>query len=101
LTILYTYRLIKAQNGEVILLKKKMEDEASYEFSNLEKEVLQGQGISYDFRTEVGFVSDRIEDHIRKNTISFLVMNKGMSSGSKEIFDDLVKDMNVPLVIVP
>jgi nucleotide-binding universal stress UspA family protein len=100
LSILYTYRLIK-QDGEVIDLKRKIEEEASKNFGVLEKELLAGTGIAYNFKTEVGFVDDRIEDHTRKNKISFLVMGKGMSLRNKETFDDLVEHLQVPLVIVP
>jgi nucleotide-binding universal stress UspA family protein len=100
LSILYTYRLIK-QDGEVIDLKRKIEEEASKNFGVLEKELLAGTGITYNFKTEVGFVDDRIEDHARKNKISFLVMGKGMSLRNKETFDDLVEHLQVPLVIVP
>lgn len=100
LTVLYTYRLIK-QYGEVLFIKKKMEEEGLRKFKALEKEFLEGAGISYDFKIEVGFVDDRIEEHTRKNKISFLVMGKNMSIRNKESFDELVENLQAPLVIVP
>jgi hypothetical protein len=100
LTVLYTYRLFK-QNGEAIPLKKQMEEEAVKNFALLEKEILAGKGVGYDFKMEVGFIDDRIEEHARKNKLSFLVMDKGMSLRNKESFDDLVKQLEIPLVIVP
>ena len=100
LTILYTYRLFK-QNGEAVAMKKKMEEEATRNFKQLEKEMLQGTGIIYNFKTEVGFVSDRVEDHAKKNSISFLVMGKNMTTGNKETFEELVGHIKIPLVIVP
>lgn len=100
LTILYTYRLLK-QNGEVLFIKKKMEDEGLRSFKALEKELLEGTGISYDFKTEVGFIDDRIEEHTKKNKLSFLVMGKSMSIRNKESFDELVENLQTPLVIVP
>jgi hypothetical protein len=100
LTLLYTYRLFK-QNGEAIPLKKQMEEEATKNFVLLEKELLVGKGIPYDFQIEVGFIDDRIEEHAKKNKLSFLVMDKGMSLRNKEVFDDLVKQLQIPLVIVP
>jgi nucleotide-binding universal stress UspA family protein len=101
LTVLYTFRLMRSQNEEVLLMKKKMEEDATKNFSAWEKELLIGKELSYDFKTEVGFITDRIEDHARKNPIGFLVMGKNSSTGSKESFDELVGHIDVPLVIVP
>ncbi len=99
LTILYTYRLFK-QDGEAIPLKRKMEAEASKSFVELEKELLAGSGIEYDFKTEVGFVDDRVAEYLKHNKLSFLVMGK-LGARNKETFDDLLKHLQVPLVIVP
>jgi shikimate 5-dehydrogenase len=99
LTVLYTYRLYK-QDGEIFGIKKKLEEEASKNFEAIEKELLAGTGITYDFKTEVGFVDDRIEDHARKNKVSFLVMGKSMSIRNKD-FDALVDQLKIPLVLVP
>ncbi len=100
LTILFTYRLFK-QYGEVIAMKRKIEEDAWHNFNLLEKELLAGRAISYDFKTEVGFVTDRVEEHNKKNSIGFLVMGKSMTTLNKETFDDLVAHLHIPLVIVP
>jgi nucleotide-binding universal stress UspA family protein len=101
LTILYTYRLLQYRNGEALELKRKMEDDAGQKFLLLEKELLIGKGISYDFKTEIGFVTDRIEDHARKNTLSFLVMNKNSNQEGKETIEDLMEHIHVPVLLVP
>ncbi|HEU5290467.1 MAG TPA: universal stress protein [Cyclobacteriaceae bacterium] len=101
LTILHTYRLIK-QNGEgAIPQKKKIEEDAMKNLTQLEKELLSNSGVEYDFKIEVGFVDDRIAEHVKSNQISFLVIDKGMGLRNKESFDDLVRDLQIPLVIVP
>jgi len=100
LTILFVYRLFK-QHGEAVAVRKQTEEAAFKNFAALEKEVLKGKGISYDFNIEVGFIDDRIEDTIKKNQIGFLVMDKGMTLRNKESFDDLYKELMIPLVIVP
>jgi nucleotide-binding universal stress UspA family protein len=99
LTILYTYRLIK-QNNETPQ-KKKIEEDANRNLAVLEKEILSDSGVEYDFKIEVGFVDDRIEAHVKTNQINFLVMGKGMSLRNKETFDDLVLQLQIPLVIIP
>lgn len=100
LTILYTYRILK-QNGEATVQKKQSEEIAFRNFASLEKEVLAGEGLNYDFKTEIGFINNRAEDHIKKNNISLLVIDRGLSVRNKEPFDDLIGKLKIPYVIVP
>jgi len=101
LTVLYTYRLLRPYNGEVVEMKKKIEDEAFKNFSALERELLIGQGVSYDFKTEIGFVADRAKDHFKKNGVDLLVIGKKMNTINKQSFDELIADLQMPLVIIP
>lgn len=101
LTILYIYRLLRPYHGDVVDMKRKIEDEALKNFSELEKELLLNQGVSYDFKTEVGFVADRAKDHVKKNGVDLLVVGQKMNSSNKQSFDELVADLQMPLVIVP
>jgi hypothetical protein len=89
------------QKEEVVQIRKKLENDAIKIFSAWEKELLKGSGVSYDFKTEVGFVSDRIEEHTKHNPVSFLVIGKNSNTNNKESFDELVKHIDIPLVIVP
>jgi nucleotide-binding universal stress UspA family protein len=100
ITVLYTYRLFK-RDGEIINSKRIIEEEALLNFGKLERELLAGAGVDYDFKSEVGFVTDRVEEHAKKRDVSFLVMGRGMQSLNKEGFDELVSHLRVPLVIVP
>lgn len=100
LTVIYIYRLL-ASNGEAILAKRKIEEEAAANFSKFEKELLLNQGVSYDFKTEIGFVADRAKDHVKKSGADLLVVGKKMSSTNKQSFDELVAELQMPLVIVP
>ena len=101
ITVLYAYRLLYSQNDEAVELRKKMEEKARELFAVLEKEVLAGSGISYDFKMEVGFVSNRVREYAKKNDVSFLVMGKKMNGSKNESFDELAENIHVPLVIVP
>lgn len=100
LIVLYTYRLIK-QGMEPTVNKRRMEEEASQNMTKLENELLINSGIDYDVKIEVGFVEDRIEEHLKTNQISFLIIGKEMSLRNKEMFDDLLRKLQVPLVIIP
>lgn len=82
-------------------LKKAIEQEALQKFEALEKEYLQDKGISYDFKIEVGFVTDRIEDRVKKNSLDFVIMDKTMRSNSNESFEELIEHIHVPMLLVP
>lgn len=101
LTILFTYRLLNLHGGEITELKKSIEKNAAENFIRLEKEFLAGKGISYDFKVEVGFISNRVRDHAKKNATSLLVMSSGDTSANRESFNELVETIQIPLVIVP
>jgi nucleotide-binding universal stress UspA family protein len=101
LSILYTYRFLQPYSGEAIEMKRKMEAEAMQKFAALEKELLVGKGISYSFKIEVGFIADRARDHAKKTGADLLVVGNKMNSANKQSFDELVADIQMPLVIVP
>ncbi len=102
LTVLYPYRLTQARHGENILaFRRKIEDEANQNFKILEKDLLLNKQISYDFKTEVGFIADRVEEHSKNHPINFLVVNNNVRMNNKESFDDLMENMQVPVVIIP
>jgi hypothetical protein len=101
LTILYTYRLVESKKGEVLQMKKRMEEEARLRFKEIEKLYLQNQNIDYDFKVEIGFVEDRIEEHARRNNLSVLVINKNMISYHSESMNELIENIQVPTLVIP
>jgi nucleotide-binding universal stress UspA family protein len=103
LSILYTYRFLKPydHNEEAGEMKRKIETEAAKKFSQLESELLVGKGITYNFKIEVGFIADRAKNHIKKNGADLLVLGKKMDSINKQSFDELMADLQMPLVIIP
>ena len=102
ITVLYPYRLTRPQYGEnIVALRKKIEEEANRNFQIIENDLLRDKDISYDFKTEVGFIADRVEEHAKNNPINFLVIDKNIRTNNKESFDDLVAATQVPMVIIP
>jgi hypothetical protein len=101
LTVLYPYRLLQTPKGEVIQAKKQNEELALKKFEALEEDYLNGKVTSFDFAPEVGFITDRIEEHLRKNSIMFMVIGKNMNSTNQENLDDLLSTVKVPVVFVP
>jgi len=100
-TVLHTFRLIQFKNGEVFAMKKRKEEEALIQFSAIENKLLYGKKISYDFKAEVGFITDRIESYASRNSILFLVIDKSICERNKESFEELLKNIHIPLVIIP
>ncbi len=101
-TVLYPYRLKGPQNGETVMdMRKKIEAEAQLSFGQLEKDLLSSAQVSYDFKSEVGFLADRVEEHSKNHHVNFLVLDKELRTNHRESFDDLVENTTVPVVIVP
>lgn len=84
----------------MVQYKKETEALAIKKFDAIEKDVLTGKHISFDFKPEVGFLTDRVEDNLGRNSPDLLVMSKNVHSTNKENFDDLVKAIKIPLVLV-
>src|SRR5690242_12673421 len=82
-TILYAYRFPAMKDEGPLEVRKKIEADAKQKFSILEKDILQNSGISYDFKIEVGFVSNRVTEYAKNNDVKFLVMGNKMNASSK------------------
>jgi hypothetical protein len=101
LTVLYSYRLLQTKNDDVMAAKKKTEVQALENFSRLERDVLKGLDIEYDFRIEIGFLSDRIQSYAKKQTLTLIVIERSLLSGNQELTLQLVDYVHVPLTIFP
>jgi nucleotide-binding universal stress UspA family protein len=100
ISILYTYRLDQLRKRDnVVQSKKAMDTEAVEKFERLGGAMLRDGHVSFDFHSEVGFIRDRIMEHIRKNNVVLLVM--GRKVAGSESFQELITEIDVPVVIVP
>jgi len=100
ITILHTFRLLQS-HVNALKLKQECEQRAQHDFQALEKNMLQGHAVTYEFKSEVGFIIDRIEDYATKHTIDLLVISKELGDENKEIFEDLVHRTKMPFAIIP
>lgn len=105
-TVLFCYRLIAAaDNEETLKLKKNMEHEALIKFNEIEKKIINGHAVSYQFVAEVGFFSFRIEMFMRKSPVDLLVMGNSIIQNFNEYknlsFEQFIERSKVPVVIVP
>lgn len=83
------------------MVKKAIEEKARQRFSPIEKECLSGKGVSYDFKIEVGFISDRIEYHSRQKKLNLIIMDKQVRGNNNENLEELMEHVDVPLLLVP
>lgn len=103
--ILFCYRLItEGDNGESLNMKRDIETKALEQFHEIEK-LINAPAVPYQFVTEIGFFSSRIEMFIRKSPVSMLVMGNSVISNFNEYknlsFEQFLLKTKIPVVVVP
>ncbi len=102
LIIVHPHRLNQlVKNEDRVLAKKKMDIEATKNFEQVAKNLFKNSSVSYDFQSEIGFIQDRVQEYIRKNNILLVAMGKKLMTANKETVDELMEQIDVPLVIIP
>jgi nucleotide-binding universal stress UspA family protein len=104
--ILFCYRLIaEGDDGESLDMKRDIETKALEQFHEIEKKLVDAPIVPYQFVTEIGFFSSRIEMFIRKSPVSMLVMGNSVISNFNEYknlsFDQFLLKTKIPVVVVP
>lgn len=85
----------------MVLVKKNIDLDAAKNFEKIATSLLKNEAMSYEFRTEVGFIQDRVQEYARKNNILFMVMGKKLVTSYNENLNEFMDQIEVPLVIVP
>jgi hypothetical protein len=105
LTVLYSYRLLQTGKlNDIVSFRRQTEEESKKKFAEWEKTVLAAD-LPVTFVAEIGFFSDTIENYIRKNAGTLVVVSENMA---QSIYDHkgqslphFLKGLQVPLLIVP
>ena len=101
-TIVHPYRLNNSNlKADMVLVNKRIVLEAAENFDKITPRLLKEKAVTYDFRSEVGFLNDRVLEHTKKNKTRLLVMGSNLASGNMEMLKALMEDLSVPLVIIP
>jgi nucleotide-binding universal stress UspA family protein len=106
LAVLFSYRLTQTGKlSELRAFKRKTEEEAKEKYLALCESLNIKENPAQSFITEIGFYSDNIENFVRKNPSTLVVLSETMAN---EIYDhtgqnliQFLKQLNVPLLIVP
>jgi hypothetical protein len=103
-TVLYSYRLVQPPGSEIAEYRKSMEAKARQGFEALVNQ-LEKNSVACEFRSEIGFLSDRLEVYGHQNKIGVIVISKEMAASINEhkgqSLQDFVKCLKTPLLIVP
>jgi nucleotide-binding universal stress UspA family protein len=102
LTVVYPYRLdVAGKREDVVQGKKDRDTKAVRDFEKMTKDILKDDETKCEFFSEVGFIPDRVEEHVRKRNVLFVVMMKDFALPQKEVFTELLERIQVPLVVIP
>lgn len=99
--ILYPYRLTSFEKMEdIVSMKRDLDGEAMKRFQKLTY-LLEIANLRYQFRSEVGFLQDRILEHLRKHSIHSVVITRALAGSDREAINELISNIKIPLTIVP
>lgn len=102
LTIVHPYRLMHTdKKDDTVQAKKELDIKASKNFEKIAVDIFKDVSVTYDFRPEVGFIYDRVRDHSRRSKILFVAIERNFALNKKEALDELIRQIEVPLVIIP
>lgn len=104
LIILHAYRLIAGQHFSPRKsdLKKNLEAQASHLFKNLEKGKLSNSLVTYQFFSEVGFLTDRIIANANGKGIDLVVLHESVAKNINQEehvdYDELKRNVHCPIM---
>ena len=102
LTVLYPYRLNQLHGRDGLAkLRQGIDTEAVVNFQKLAEETLNKIPIKYEFKPEVGFITDRVYAHSHMKEFSMLVISKHLAMNNKEYMMELIDLIKFPLTIIP
>jgi hypothetical protein len=102
LTFIYPYRLdVSGKREDAVQTKRNVDLKAAKDFEKIAQDLFKGEEITYNFCSEVGFIHDRIEEHARKKNILFAAIQKKFALSKKDVFQELIEKIEVPLMIIP
>lgn len=104
LTVLYPYRIVPDKEP-IADYRKSLLQKAEHDFSVLAQKLHFNGSMNYEFRAEVGFLSDRVEAFLRQHPVQLLVMGEKMALERNESgfnnLQELFKRIPTPVLVVP
>ncbi len=105
LVILYAYRLLMPKDQDIAGFRTAMELHARTEFETLMKRLNVDQKTPFEFRAEIGFLSDRIDAYLKTNPVDTIVMGQHLAHAIREnsglTFENFLETTKVPVLVIP
>jgi len=106
LTVLYPYRLIDCGDTEdLIQLRTKLEQAAKEKFALIKEKVALMDNLAFEFQSEIGFTSDRINSSIKRNNSDMIIIGQDQTKMINEVngitLQNLITHLKLPFMIVP
>ncbi len=101
--ILCSYRLIQSKGSEEVqTVKKRYEKMAVEKWKHIDS---AQSGIKPFFRTEIGFLSDRIESFVKSGKVRMLILGNNAATDIYEhkglTLKEFIKKVDVPVLVIP
>jgi len=105
LSILFSYRLLPAElSDEASTLKNRIVTEAREKFVALEKKYGLPGTVEYEFKTEIGFLADRVESFARKKNVDLVVLSEEqahtMNDQRGRDLKEILEELNIQHLII-
>ena len=105
LVILYAFRLIQTRTQNIAEFRNSMVEKARADFEAIVKRLKINGEVPYEFHSEIGFLSDRIEAYLKTNTVDMIVMSQNLAHSINEhkglTFEHFLDSTKIPILIVP
>jgi nucleotide-binding universal stress UspA family protein len=104
LIVLHAYRLMP-QSSDIAKYRKTIEQTARTNFDKILEALHIIESVPYEFRAEIGFLTDRIEAVTRQHPVSMIVMGQQLAKSFNDhkgiSLQQFMDTTNVPVLIVP
>ena len=102
LSVLYPYRLNQPRTvPDVATWKKSIDADANSSFNRMTINLFKDSNVLWEFKSEVGFINDRVEAFTQKHNVGLVVMSSELSKNSNEKLEGMIDKLTCPLLIVP
>lgn len=105
LIVLFTYRLLQRKGESLAEYRKGVEAKAKTDFETLLANIKNRIEVPFEFITEIGFLSDRIEFYIRRNKVEAVILCEKLAESINEqqeqSLESLITSLKIPVVIIP
>jgi K+-sensing histidine kinase KdpD len=102
LTVLYPYRLNQPRSiSDITQWKRSIDADANNNFKRMTESLLKEYPVTCHFKSEVGFLNDRVAAYAEKNKIGMIILGKQMMMANHEAISPMLNNLEYPLLIIP